>query len=621
MTGAARPGSAVLAAGAALVLAAAWPGGPLAFLPPALRWPLVAGALGAGWQAARGAGGPPDVLLERTLAALVLVVYALLKVPGLRASWTDDNVYFHMAVRLDGGEIPYRDFFFAHPPLHLAVPALVFRLAGFSTGLAKAIPAAAQGLAGFLLWLALRKSSRIVALAALVLHLLAYQVLMGSADMDGENLGTCFLMAGLLAAAAARPALAGAMAGLATGTVLYTAAGAAAIAAACALRGRRAALRFAAGLSATAAAVFGGAWAAGGRGFLEGVFGFHAAKAPAAGRAAVLGADGLAGAVGGWLHNLALDLSGPAALRSLAFHAPVLTAALLGTAALAAALLRREGPPRRGRVAPGTPEGAAAVGLVGLALFAVQGAALPERYPFYDVPAFPFLAALGGYAGLAGWRALSAPAAPRAALGWAAAGMVAFACHPLLASAAQARAFPEEEKGRGEEVVYPWRDPETLRGLGRVSRALFWAERRVKGEPEPAWRHALWNKTLAFSTAREIAAHVRAGSAPGETLSGASMLAPLVSLLADRRMAAGEVDTNQKRFATGSLRDDDFLDRVLADRVRFVLVAPRSHFTEALMEGDPRWASRFARDRVFEDAWLSRAGPVRLVLYRRRDGP
>ncbi len=30
------------------------------------------------------------------------------------------------------------------------------------------------------------------------------------------------------------------------------------------------------------------------------------------------------------------------------------------------------------------------------------------------------------------------------------------------------------------------------------------------------------------------------------------MLAPLVSLLADRRMAAGEVDTNQKRFATGS---------------------------------------------------------------------
>jgi hypothetical protein len=199
--------------------------------------------------------------------------------------------------------------------------------------------------------------------------------------------------------------------------------------------------------------------------------------------------------------------------------------------------------------------------------------------------------------------------------------MAAFACHPLLAAVAQGRAFPEEARARGEEVLYPWRDPEALAGLGRVSRALFWSDRRVKGEPEPAWRHYLWNKTLAFSTAREIAAQVRAGSAPGETLTGASMMAPLVALLADRRMAAGEVDTNQKRFTTGSLRDDDFLDRVLADRVRFVLAAPRSHFTEALMEGDPRWASRFARDRVFEDAWLSRAGPVRLVLYRRRDGP
>jgi hypothetical protein len=366
--------------------------------------------------------------------------------------------------------------------------------------------------------------------------------------------------------------------------------------------------------------VLGGAWAAGGRGFLEGVFGFHAAKLPAAGRAAVLGAGGLAAGASGWLHNLALDLSGPAALRSISFHAPVLAAALLGTAALAAALLRREGPPLRDRLAPSTPEGVAAVGLVGVAFFAAQGAALPERYPFYDVPAFLFLAALGGYAALAAWRALVLPDAPGAARAWAAAGIAAFALHPLLAAAAQARAFPDEARGRSEEVVYAWRDPEALVGLGRVSRALFWSERRVRGEPEPPWRHYLWNKTQAFSTAHDIAAHVRAGSAPGETLTGASMLAPLVSLLADRRMAAGEVDTNQKRFATGSIRDDDLLDRVLADRVRFVLAAPRSHFGEELMERDPRWASRFARDRVFEDSGLSRAGPVRLVLYRRRDG-
>jgi hypothetical protein len=609
----------LLAGIALLLLAAAWPGGPLAFVPPVLRWPLLAGALAVGWRATRSGEPRAGLLLERTLVGLVLATFALLKLPGLHASWTDDNIYFHMAVRLAGGEWPYRDFFFAHPPVHLLVPAAVFGLAGFSVGLAKAIPVVAQGLAGFLLWRALRPSSRVLALAALTLHLLAYQVLMGSSDMDGENIATALLMAGLLAAATARPALAGALAGLAAGTVLYAAAGVLALGAACALRGRRAAARFAAGLAASVAVVFGGAWAIGGERFLSGVFGFHAAKAPRAGRAAVLVADGLVAAAGGWLQNLALDLAGPAALRAATFHAPLLAAALLGAVVLAVALLRRDGPPRRARLAPGTPEGAAAVGLLGALLFAAQGAALPERYPFYDVPAVPFLAALGGLAAVAAWRALSSTPGRRQ-LAWLAAGLAAFALHPILAAAAQRQAFPEEARRRGEPVRYAWRDPEALVGLAQVSRALLWSERRVRGEPEPAWRQAVWNKAHAFTTAGRIAAAVRDGSAPVETLTGASTLAPLVALLAGRRMAAGEIDTNQKRFATGSLRDEELLARALADRVRFVLASPRSHFTEELMERDPGWSSRFERHQVFEDAGLSRAGPVRLVLYRRRDG-
>jgi hypothetical protein len=602
-----------------VAVAAAWPGGPLAFLPAILRWPLVAAAFGAAWPAWRGDGARADAVLEATLVALVLATYALLKVPAIHASWTDDGIYFHMAVRMTRGELPYRDFFFAHPPVHLVVPAIVFGPFGFSIGVAKAIPALAQGLAGALLWAALRRSSRLAAVAALVLHLTAYQVLMGSSDMDGENLATLLVCAGLFAAAAERPAVAGAMAGLAVGTVLYAAAGVGAVAVACALRGWRALGRFAAGVGATVAVVFGGAWAVGGRAFLDGVFGFHAAKAPDAGRAAVLGADGPAEALRGWLGNVALDLTGPAALRSTYFHAPVLVAAALGAAALVAVVARRDGPPRRERLAPGTPEAAAAVALAGVALFAVQGGALPERYPFYDVPAFPFLATLGGYGALAAWRAIASGASPPRTRSWAAAALAAFAVHPLLAAAVQGRAFPEERARRGEEVGYPWRDPEALAGVARASRMLLWSGRRTAGEVEPPYRHYLWNKTLAFSTAGEIAEHVRAGSSPGETLAGASTMAPLVALLADRRLAAGEVDTNHKRFATGSLDEDAYLSRILADRVRFLLAAPRSHFTEERIERDPRWTSHFVRDRVFEDPALSRAGPVRVVLYRRRE--
>jgi hypothetical protein len=599
-----------VAAAAALVAAAALPVGPLAFLPPTLRWPLV---LAAGALALRP-GPRAERAAEGLAVCAVLATYALLKVPGLHASWTDDNVYFHMGVRVAAGEVPYRDFFFAHPPLHLAPPALAFRLAGFSIPLAKALPALAQGLAGFLLWRAARRASRVLAVAALALHLTAYQVLMASADLDGANLATAWVMAALLAATAARPLLAGALAGLGVGTVLYAAAGAGAIGVACALRGRRAAARFTVGLAASLAPVFGASLAVGGGAFAQAVFGYHAAKVPAAGRAAVLG-EGPAGAVSGWLHNLAADALGPGALRSFAFHAPLHVAAGLGATALAASLVRRR---RDGRPAPerAPADDLALVAVAGVLLSVAQGAVLPDAYAFYGVPAIPWLALLGAYGAWHAARALRAPGRARA---WAAAGLAAFALHPLLRGAADRAAFPEEAQRAGERVTYAWRDPDALAGAARISRALLWKDHRVRGAPEPPWRHALWNKQHAFSTAGEIAAHVRAGSAADETLVGGSMVAPLVALLAERRLAAGEVDTNEKRFATGSLEDGDLLRRALGDRVRFVLASPRSHFTEALLERDPRWSARFVRDRVFLDRALSRAGPVRLVLYRRRD--
>jgi hypothetical protein len=419
-------------------------------------------------------------------------------------------------------------------------------------------------------------------------------------------------MAALLAAASGRPLAAGALAGGAVGTVLYAAAGAGAVGVACALRGRRAAARFAAGLAAAIAGVFGASLALGGRAFLDGVFGYHGAKAPAAGRAAVLGA-GPADAAAGFLRNLGADLAGPAAVRSLAFHAPLHLAAALGAAALAASLAARRRAPARAELPAADALALAAV--AGTLLAAAQGAVLPHAYAFYGVPAFPWLALLGGYGA---WRAARALRAPGRARAWAIGGLAAFALHPLVRAAADRAAFPEEARRAGERVEYPWRDPDALAGPARVTRALLWKDHRVRGAPEPPWRHALWNKAHAFSTAEEIAAHVRAGSAADETLAGGSTLAPLVALLAGRRLAAGEVDTNEKRFAAGSLDDADLLRRALDDRIAFVLASPRSHFTEALLERHPGWSRWFVRDRAFLDPALSRAGPVRLVLYRRR---
>jgi hypothetical protein len=131
----------------------------------------------------------------------------------------------------------------------------------------------------------------------------------------------------------------------------------------------------------------------------------------------------------------------------------------------------------------------------------------------------------------------------------------------------------------------------------------------------------VWNKMLTFSTVGAIAEHVRAGSGPDETIMGASTLAPLVALYADRRIAADEADTNAKRFSAGVLTDEALFDAACADGVRFVVVAGRSHFTEDLMSGNPVASASFRLDRTFVDSELVHFRGFPISLYRRVDRP
>ena len=206
-----------------------------------------------------------------------------------------------------------------------------------------------------------------------------------------------------------------------------------------------------------------------------------------------------------------------------------------------------------------------------------------------------------------------------AALGVPAALVVAFCLHVPIAHAIHDSIWPEELRDRGQIATYTWRDPSVLAGPAQLTRARFFRDRRTKGEPNPPYLHYLWNKSLAFSKAGEIAEYVKASSAPDETITGASTLAPLVALLADRRIAADEADTNNKRFRSGLLSDRDFWGRVCADRLKFVLTAARSHFTEELMDKDPTARRFFVRDRAFDDPLLRHFRPEHFVLYRRRD--
>lgn len=630
---ASNPNLAPALASAALLVLAALDAGPLGFLPAVLRWPLAVSGIAAVWlpRAGRHAERLPrwaPAALEGLALALIFGSYLLLKVVGLHASDTDDNIYFYMARRFAQGAAPYRDFFFAHPPIHLVVPALVFGVAGFSLPLAKAIAPLAQVVAGVCLYLALRRASRPLALLAVLLHLTAYEVLMGSTDMDGENLMTAFLAAAVLLALRGRPLASGALAGLALGTGLYALAGAVALAVAFAGQSRRSFGLYAAGLAGCIglwAGVFG---ALGGAGFVDGVVRYHLAKAPSGARVSLFASANPLAFVGAYLHNLGEFLGERTFGKSVVYHASLYVGAALGLGFAIPAALRAsagDGAARRGgarrlwaALLSGTPQGAALLGGAGAILFLLQWAALNEVYDFYLVPMIAFLAIPAAWA-LVRVGGLAAQASSPAGLLLPGLAGAAFCLHPALTRAVHDRLWPDELREKGRVVTYAWREPAAFAPAARLARALFFVDRRTKGEINPPYRHYLWNKSLTFSSAEEIAAYVRANSAADETITGASTPTPLVALLAERRVAADEADTNNKRFRSGLLSPREFWDRACADRVRFVLAAPRSRFTEETMERDPTARRWFAPVRVFEDRALRHFRPERFVLYRRRD--
>jgi hypothetical protein len=632
------PGARTAALGLASVtvlVSVAVPGGPFAFLPAALRWPLaglVVFALWWPWLEDQGRRLPARLpaVLEALALTLVLGGYFLLKLAGLHASGTDENVYFYSAVRLSQGAVPYRDFFFAHPPMHLVVPALIFKITGFGIPVAKAIPVLAQATAGLFLYLTVRRASRALAAAALLLHLLAYQVLMGSTDMNGENIMSAFLLAALFTAVRGRLLLAGVLAGFALGTGLYALAGVIALAVAAGCTSRRALGRFGLGLLAS----FGGLVLVfrvlGGPGFTEGVFSYHLAKPVKGERVSIFTSASPIAIAGAYLHNLGFYLSSSEFKKQVFFHGPVFLAALVsvglvlgravdagrrqGFAAARAVLTARD-------LLAGSPEGLAKLGLLAGLLFTAQWAGLNEVYDFYSVPMFAFLSLPAAYALWDAFRTARSARRPTD-LRVPALVLALFALHLPMADSLNGRLWGDEARDAGQVVRYEWREPAALGGPAALARSLFFVDERVKGTVTPPYRHYLWNKLLTFSTVDEIAAYVRERTAPEETIAGASTIAPLVALRAGRRLAADEADTNNKRFVTGVLTDEQFFAKACRDRLRYLVVAPRSHFGGPLMATNPTAREGFALEREFADPQLLHGGrKFPITLYRRRDVP
>lgn len=589
--------------------------------------PIEHGALLAG----RGA--------EALAIATILGLYGLLKTHGLRAADGDENIYFYMADLMAKGQLPYRDFFFAHPPMHLVVPAILFKVFGFSLPLAKSIaPLAAAG-AGLFAWATARaRLGRVAGVLTLAAFLFASELLKASTNLTGVNLTLLFIAGGTWAVLTDRVVLAGALLGLAASTGFYAIAGFAVLLVLMLFRGLRPTLRFAAGF----AAVFGGInlifWAIGGRGFVDGVYRYHLLKAAKdQDQLPLWGSPG--GPIGAVLHNFGVFLKGKELQESLYYHGALYWTAVLAPLPLIARVMLRApaslGPdaPRSRRLLwvldPRTLwDGSAesAVRLLYLVAFGyfLQLSMFKELYDFYFVLPFAALAPLAAWtlwasAGLVtdGLVRLQRGASGAPALIGAAILALTLAAGPLR-HRANVQAWPEEQQKAGTRVDFRWIEPPVLDSLSGVVHLLFWRDHRVRGELQPGPAHYLWSKKRWFSTAEAIAAHVRETTPPDATILGASTTAPLIALLADRAIAANEVDTNSKRFKTGMATVQGLFERACDTKLAILVSSPKSLFAAQTLARFPLVRDGFTLDRVFDDAALQHFGAQRILLLRRK---
>ncbi len=595
-----------------------------------------------------------EVTAESVVVFLIIAAFLVLKSNGLGYSATDESLYFYAAAQWSQGHWPYRDFFFSHPPLHIAIPALLYWVFGFHFLIGKWLSALAALGAGLAVWRIARDRLGVLwGVAALAMDLLACEVLQASTNLTGVNLTTFWMMWGIWAAMQRRYLLAGLLLGAAASTGFY-AFGAFLVVVTLAVflpgslpKGSwlsRALAHPAGQITLGFLAVWGtlnaGFYLAAGDRFIDGVYEYHFAK-----KAKVEGFTPLSQGPTAIISNFALLLGAKDFRVTLYYHAAQAWLALSTPFIVIASTWIRSGEPpiklAKGSQLPPSPwtvlwqpkqwwyQDKAGFGLWSFTLalaMLVEFAQFKERYDFYYSLLIP-LACLAASAGLALMAELA-----HVALG----PQPGHALHPMRTAATglllvlglwqlgwvslnnqvNETAFPSEfkatsdSKGLGERLAFTWQDAPGPHWLNDWTLGLFWAKERIRGNLETGAHHYLWNKKKYFEKADEIAAYIRDHSTPQDTLTGASDYAPLLALLSGRRLAGGQIDTNSKVFSTGAVPLEKFWDAVCADRVQFVIAAPMSYFATESIRKRATIIDNFHMAAGFDDTKLKHFGRV-----------
>jgi hypothetical protein len=508
------------------------------------------------------------------------LLFLVLKLYALRFTVGDEHLYFEMALMVNRGLLPYRDFYFTHPWLHVYVASAVFWALGYSLVVGKLIPTVAFLLGALAAWrLGARLRGEAEAALGFVLLVLSFDPLRISSHFTGVNLTFALAMLGWWLAWEGRAAWSGVAFGAGSLVAVYILPGAGAAALLLLLTSRRHALVMA-GVTALVFLLGNGLfWALAGWPYIHQVYVTQFLKGPE-------------GSLVGYrlFHRLGFILYENRALTSGVVAGVVVW--VLGS---------RSGWRRweEARVDPSF-RGLAAVSSW-LLLYWVFYASIKVHHAYYFLlvmPAFAWLSALAyaevvrGGAALARWAIPPGDTDPAPAsrsarkrlarerasrpfpAGTARGAAAALVLTALGVGAVDVFYVPYWLNRQGGQVVrHDWVGSPVLGGVvDPVVRPLFWSPTYDPRDPPPGIARYLQHETDHLAIADQLVQAVVAHSAPTDKVFGHTGLAPGIASAAGRAVAANLVDTSSNQLNFGMARVEDWIAAVEADHVRILVV-------------------------------------------------
>jgi len=152
-----------------------------------------------------------------------IILFLLIKIPRMCFKFSDENIYFYMGKLILEGLVPYKDFFFASPPLQVYVISFFMFLFGSKLILLKLIPFICVGISSYFVFgIVKKKFSEKEGLIASILYLFSFVVLTTTDHSTGVHLSAMLVLGMVYFIYHDKPFIAGLFASMALLTRLYS---------------------------------------------------------------------------------------------------------------------------------------------------------------------------------------------------------------------------------------------------------------------------------------------------------------------------------------------------------------------------------------------------------------